>query len=72
VTTKARRNRFIQPAKGIRIVTLREVRDRLTSIVEQALMAKQMALTNDNLCDVLDAMDNELQAVIRLVAEARG
>ena len=49
-----------------------EVRAHLASIAEQAGVAKKMALTNDNLTDVLDDMDNELQTVIKLVAQARG
>ena len=71
MSTKARRSRFIQPAKGVTILGHREVRDLLTSIAEQALVARRMSLTNDNLCDVLDAMDNEVQTVIRLVEQAR-
>jgi hypothetical protein len=49
-----------------------QVRERLASIAEQAGLAQKMTLKNDNLCDVLDTMDNELQEVIRLVEQARG
>ena len=49
-----------------------EVRAHLASIAEQAGVAQKMALTNDNLTDVLDYMDNQLQTVIKLVAQARG
>ena len=45
---------------------------RLDSLVERARIAKRMTLTNDNLTDVLDDMDNELQEVIKLVEQARG
>lgn len=69
---RLRKKRFVQPAKGVRVLELRELRDRLASIVDQALIAKRMALTNDNLCDVLDGIDNEVQAVIKLVQRARG
>jgi hypothetical protein len=55
-------------AKGLR----QEVRDRLASVVSQAQRAQRMALTNDNLCDLLDEIDNEVQAVIKLVERARG
>ncbi|HLG58256.1 MAG TPA: hypothetical protein VI485_23125 [Vicinamibacterales bacterium] len=48
-----------------------EVRERLGNIAEQALLAQKMALKNDNLCDVLDDIDNEVQAVIKLVEQAR-
>ena len=63
--------KFIQPASGIRTVR-DEVREHLASIVSQAGLANRMALKNDNLCEVLDAMDNELQEVIRLVERVRG
>ena len=49
-----------------------DVRAHLASIAEHAQIAKRMALTNENLTDVLDTMDNELQTVIKLVAQARG
>jgi len=48
------------------------VRDRLAAIAEQAATAKQMPLQSDNLCDLLDDMDNALQEVIQLVQHARG
>lgn len=48
-----------------------EIRDRLSSIEVQAARAQRVAVSSDNLCDILDDLDNELQTVIRLVNGAR-
>ena len=58
--------------KGMRTATLRDqVRERLQSVAEQAVVAQRMSVKSDNLCDVLDDLDNELQEVIELVRRAR-
>lgn len=55
------------------LVSLRDqVRSHLHLVMEQAEQAQRLSVTNDNLCDVLDDMDNELQTVIELVRRARG
>jgi hypothetical protein len=48
------------------------IRDRLGSVASQALQAKRLRVTSDNLCDMLDDIDNELQEVIQLVQRVRG
>jgi hypothetical protein len=48
-----------------------QVKERLASISAQAQQAQRMSVTNDNLCDVLDDIDNELQMVIELVQSLR-
>ena len=47
------------------------LRDRLQSIAEQAVQAKRMSVQSDNLCDMLDSIDNDVQAVIELVNKIR-
>ncbi len=51
---------------------LDEVRERLMTIASQAEQAQSLPIDSDNLCDVIDAMDNELQRVIALVNRVRG
>ena len=48
------------------------IRDHLRSIESQAEQASRISATSDNLCDMLDDIDNELQEVISLVKRARG
>ena len=48
-----------------------EIRDRLEAVAEGARKAKRMAVTNENLTDVVDSIDEELQAVISLINCAR-
>jgi hypothetical protein len=48
------------------------IRDGLRAIALQARQAQRMSIHSDNLCDLLDDIDNELQAVIELVNLARG
>jgi hypothetical protein len=48
------------------------VRDGFRSIAVQARQAQRLSINSDNLCDLLDDIDNELQAVIELVKLARG
>jgi hypothetical protein len=52
--------------------TLRDdVRDRLREIAERATQARRMNVRSDNLCDLLDEIDNEVQAVIGIVNQLR-
>ena len=56
--------------RGIR--TTREIRDLLHSIEEQAKEAQRMSPTrNENLCDMLDSIVNDVQAVIELMNTVR-
>jgi hypothetical protein len=48
------------------------IRERLGSVASQAVQAQRMSVTSDNLCDVLDDIDNELREVIELVQRVRG
>lgn len=48
------------------------IRERLQSIEAQAIQARRLSVKSDNLCDVLDDIDNDLQAVIELVKRVRG
>ena len=60
-------------SRRVELVSLRDqVRSHLHLVMEQAEQAQRLSVTNDNLCDVLDDMDNELQTVIELVRRARG
>jgi hypothetical protein len=48
-----------------------EIRDRLREIADQALGAQRMSIKGDNLCDALDDLDGEVQALIELVGKVR-
>lgn len=48
-----------------------QIRDRLREIADRARSAERMSVTSDNLCDALDDIDNDLQAVIDLVKRVR-
>jgi len=48
-----------------------EIRDRLEAVAEGARKAKRMAVTNENLTDLVDGIDEDLQAVIALINGAR-
>ena len=54
--------------KDMRIDTLR---CRLQSVAEQAVLAKRFTPDDDRLLDLIDDIDNELQAVIALVNDVR-
>ena len=48
-----------------------EILRGLQSIQLQAGQGQRMSPLSDNLCDLLDNMDNELQTVIQLVVRVR-
>ena len=48
-----------------------KIRARLEFIASQAVQAQRMSVYNDDLCDRLDDIDNDLQAVIALVNRVR-
>jgi hypothetical protein len=48
-----------------------EIRARLQSVASQAVQAQRLSVDSDNLCDLIDDIDNELQAVIALVNRVR-
>ncbi len=48
-----------------------EIRERLQHIASQAKRAARIRVDSDNLCDALDDIDNDLQAVIALVNRVR-
>jgi hypothetical protein len=51
---------------------LREaLRDRLQAIASQAMQAKRMSVTSDNLCDIVDDIDNDVQAAIEIINRLR-
>ena len=53
--------------------TQQQLRDRLQSIATQAIEAKRMDPTkNENLCDLIDAIDNDVQSAIALIKQLRG
>jgi hypothetical protein len=48
-----------------------EVRDRLSELSRQASDAKRLRVEGDEICDVLDDIDNAVQEVITLVKRLR-
>jgi hypothetical protein len=58
-------------AKAAKAALRDQIRDRLRSVASQATQAQRLSVESDNLCDLLDDIDNELQAVIGLVNRAR-
>jgi hypothetical protein len=48
-----------------------ELRDRLQSIASQAQSAQRMSATSDNLCDLIDDIDNDVQATIEIINRLR-
>lgn len=47
-------------------------RMRLREIADSAKRAQRMSLTNDNLCDLIDEIAENLQWVTEIVNKARG
>jgi hypothetical protein len=47
------------------------LRDRLQSIASRALQARRMSVTSDNLCDLVDDIDNDVQAAIEIINRLR-
>jgi hypothetical protein len=60
-TNKVRRERRAADPR------LRQVRERLRYIADQAVQAQRLGPQDDTLLDLIDTMDNDLQAVIELV-----
>jgi hypothetical protein len=53
-------------------VVLRDrIRAHLQSVAEQAVQAQRMSVENDNLCDLIDSIDNDLQKAIELLNRVR-
>jgi hypothetical protein len=49
----------------------KQIRDRLRAVAERAVQAQRMSVESDNLCDLIDDIDNDLQEVIALVNRVR-
>jgi hypothetical protein len=68
VKNKPRRDKTQPTEREARVA---QIHDRLRSVASQAMQAQRMSPTSDNLCDILDDIDNDVQAVIELVRQVR-
>jgi hypothetical protein len=50
---------------------IEDLRCRLQSVAEQAVLAKRFRPDDDRLLDLIDDIDNDLQAIIALVNSVR-
>ena len=48
-----------------------EIRERLELVASQANQAKRLRPENDNLLDLIDSIDNDIQAVIEMINRVR-
>ena len=53
--------------QAARLALRDRIRARLQFIATQAAQAQRLSVYNDNLCDLIDNIDNDLQEVIALV-----